>query len=152
HPTVEAAGPSNNPVPVPDSKGVVGDRNTLVVPFNDIDTLVNTLGANRGEVAAIVVEPVCFNMGAVLPRDGYLQWLRELATKHDVVLVFDEVVSGFRVAPGGAQQYYNVKPDLSTFAKAMANGFPIGAVAGRKDLMEISGPKGGVSYGGMYNG
>jgi len=93
-----------------------------------------------------------FNIGCATPREGYLEALREMTEANDVLLIFDEVISGFRLSPGGAQEYYGVTPDLATFAKAIANGFPLSAVAGREDIMKITQPGGKVGYGGLYNG
>jgi glutamate-1-semialdehyde 2,1-aminomutase len=93
-----------------------------------------------------------YNVGCALPNEGYLQGLREVTESKDIPLIFDEVISGFRVAPGGAQEYYRVKPDLVTLAKAIANGFPMSAVAGREDVMRSSAPGGKTGYGGVYNG
>jgi glutamate-1-semialdehyde 2,1-aminomutase len=91
-------------------------------------------------------------MGCVLPKEGYLESVRKITKENDVLLIFDEVITGFRLAPGGAQEYFGVTPDLATFAKAMANGFPLSAVAGRRDIMMVSDPKGKVAYMGTYNG
>jgi glutamate-1-semialdehyde 2,1-aminomutase len=100
----------------------------------------------------VICEPVNYNSGCITPRPGYLQTLREQATKHGVVLIFDEVLSGFRMAPGGAQAYYSVTPDLCTLAKAVANGLPLAVVAGKRDLMQHLSPVGPAAHSGTYTG
>jgi glutamate-1-semialdehyde 2,1-aminomutase len=122
-------------------------EHTEVLPWNDLPALEARLA--QGDVAAVITEPLW--RGYIAPRAGYLEGLREITRRHDVVLIFDEIVSGFRVGPGGAQAMFGVLPDLTTFAKAMANGFVIGAVAGRRDLMSLIGG-GPVVHPGTYNG
>jgi glutamate-1-semialdehyde 2,1-aminomutase len=122
-------------------------ENTVVLPWNDLDAVEARLA--RGDVAAVLTEPLW--RGYITARPGYLEGLREITRRHDVVLIFDEIVSGFRVAPGGAQSVFGVLPDLTTFAKAMANGFVISAVSGRRDLMSLIGG-GPVVHPGTYNG
>ena len=141
--------------PQPESEGLVSDISSRVaiVPFNDASSLEAVLKRNRDEFAAVIVEPVMFNSGCVLPRDGYLEELREITERYDVLLIFDEVITGFRMAPGGAQEFYGVKPDISIFAKAIANGFPLSAVVGLRDVMDVTTPgKGKVAFSGTYNG
>jgi glutamate-1-semialdehyde 2,1-aminomutase len=121
-----------------------------VLPWNDFDAIERYLSANAAKIAGIITEPVMLNTGGILPREGYLQHLRKLATAHGVVLIFDEVITGFRVALGGAQQLYGVTPDLSIFAKAMGAGFPVSALAGRRDIMELF-ASGRVNHSGTYN-
>ena len=137
-------------------KGMLDEAvdNTLVCTFNDLDDVERTLKENRGEVAALIVEPIQHNVGCVLPRPGFLEGLRELCTRHGVILIFDEVITGFRHHLGGYQKLAGVTPDLTTMGKAMANGFAIAAVAGRKDLMERfnTRPGGDVWFSGTYNG
>ena len=125
---------------------------TTIVPWNDIEAVRQTLDAAPSDYAAIFVEVIPHNIGCVVPEPGYLAGLRELATKHGVVLIFDEVITGFRHGLGGYQRVAGVTPDLTTFAKAMANGYPIAAVAGRADLMDRLAPGGGVMFAGTYNG
>jgi glutamate-1-semialdehyde 2,1-aminomutase len=127
-------------------------QQTLILPFNDIETLAETLQTRGEEIAAILVEVIPHNIGCVLPRPEFLAALRELSTQHGAVLIFDEVITGFRHALGGYQSIAGVTPDLSTFAKAMANGYPIAALAGRADYMDRFGPGGGVAFAGTYNG
>ena len=122
-------------------------EHTEVLPWNNLQAVEDRLA--RGDVAAVITEPLW--RGYIAPAQDYLAGLREICTRHDVVLIFDEIVSGFRVGPGGGQEMFGITPDLSTFAKALANGFPIGAVAGRKDLMSLIGG-GPVIHPGTYNG
>jgi len=122
-------------------------EHTEVLPWNDLDAVEERLA--RGDVAAVITEPLW--RGYIMAQPGFLAGLREITTRHNVVLIFDEIVSGFRVAPGGAQSVFGVLPDLTTFAKAMANGFVISAVAGRRDLMSLIGG-GPVIHPGTYNG
>jgi glutamate-1-semialdehyde 2,1-aminomutase len=121
-----------------------------VLPWNDFDAIERYVSANAERVAAIITEPVMLNTGGILPKEGYLQHLRRVATAHGVVLIFDEVITGFRVALGGAQELYGVTPDLSIFAKAMGAGFPVSALAGRRDIMELF-ASGRVNHSGTYN-
>lgn len=125
---------------------------TLVLPFNDVETLSETLRTQHNEVAAVLVEIIPHNIGCVLPRPEFLAALRELTTDYGIVLIFDEVITGFRHGLGGYQQICGVTPDLSTFAKAMANGYPIAALVGNAELMDRFAPGGGVMFAGTYNG
>jgi glutamate-1-semialdehyde 2,1-aminomutase len=143
------APPADASGPVAGSLGQAEEtREIVVLPWNDLAALQGRLAQN--DVAGVIMESVMCNSGAILPLPGYLEGVREACTKAGTVLVFDEVVTGFRVAPGGAQARLGVTPDLATFAKAIANGFPVAAVAGRKDLMELMTQ--GVVHGGTYNG
>jgi glutamate-1-semialdehyde 2,1-aminomutase len=121
-----------------------------VLPWNDFDAIERYVSANAERIAAIITEPVMLNTGGILPKDGYLQHLRQVATAHGIVLIFDEVITGFRVALGGAQGLYGVTPDLSIFAKALGAGFPVSALAGRRDIMELF-ASGRVNHSGTYN-
>lgn len=154
HPEFDLAGPAKNPQPVPASLGL--DRaaigSSIVFPYNDAESARRIIMSNKDEIAAVMIEPICFNTGALMPKKGFLEELRETTSELGIPLIFDEVITGFRIAPGGAQQYFNIKPDLSIFGKAMANGYPISAIAGRADLINISGPGGKVAYAGTYNG
>ena len=127
-------------------------RDTLVVPFNDLHAMDRALCAHKGHVAAIIVEPVAGNMGVVPPVPGYLQGLRDLASAHGVLLIFDEVMTGFRVHPGGAQSLYRVQPDLTTLGKVIGGGLPVGAYGGRRDIMEMVAPQGPVYQAGTLSG
>ena len=133
---------------VPD--GVVAD--TLLVPWNDIDAVRATIDANRDQIAAIIVEPVVGNMGCVPPRPGYLQALREITTQAGIVLVFDEVMTGFRLARGGAQELYGVVPDMTTLGKIVGGGMPIGVYGGKKEIMQRVAPLGPVYQAGTLSG
>lgn len=121
-----------------------------VLPWNDFEAIDRYVNANAARIAAIITEPVMLNTGGILPKPGYLQHLRRVAKAHDIVLIFDEVITGFRVALGGAQELYGVEPDLSVFAKALGAGFPVSALAGRKEIMELF-ASGRVNHSGTYN-
>lgn len=118
----------------------------IVLPWNDADIIERTL-KNEDDIAAIIMEPIMCDSGPILPKEGYLQEVRELATKYGVLLIFDEVITGFRVSLGGAQKYYGVTPDISTFAKAISSGYPFGAVVGKKEIMKC-----GIHASGTFNG
>jgi glutamate-1-semialdehyde 2,1-aminomutase len=139
---------------VPDSAGVPAAiaQTTALVPFNDLDAVRAVLEARDGEVAAVIVEPVAGNMGCVPPADGYLAGLRELTAKHGALLVFDEVMTGFRVALGGAQARYGVTPDLTCLGKIVGGGLPVGAYGGRREIMERIAPLGPVYQAGTLSG
>ena len=138
----------------PDSAGVPAEMagDTLTAEFNDIQSVRQLLDANVGQVAAIIVEPVAANMGVVPPAPGFLQGLRELCDQFGCLLIFDEVITGFRLAPGGAQEYYQVKADLVTYGKIIGGGMPVGAYGGRRDLMEQVAPLGPVYQAGTLSG
>ena len=138
----------------PSSSGVpVGAaRDTLTAQFNDLASVQALLEANRGEVAAVIVEPVAANMGVVGPAPGFLQGLRELCDAHGTLLIFDEVITGFRLAPGGAQEYFGVKADLVTYGKIIGGGMPVGAYGGSRALMEQVAPCGSVYQAGTLSG
>ena len=130
------------------SESVIGD--IIVLPWNDVAAVEQTLAEHGSDIAAIITEPVMCNTGVIPPAPGYLEALRSMSSAHRVVLIFDEVITGFRLAIGGAQQRFGVTPDLSTFAKAMAGGFPISALVGRADIMSLFG-SGKVNHSGTYN-
>lgn len=138
----------------PDSPGVTAGtaKDTLIAPFNNLAYVERLLEENNSQVAAVILEPVVGNMGCVLPAPGYLQGLRELCTKHNVVLIFDEVMTGFRLAPGGAQELYGVKPDLTTMGKIIGGGLPVGAYGGRREIMDVISPLGKVYQAGTLSG
>jgi glutamate-1-semialdehyde 2,1-aminomutase len=125
---------------------------TTVVPYNDGDALEEAFHRHRGEIAAVVLEPVAANMGVVPPRPGYLERARELTQKHGALLVFDEVITGFRVARGGAQELYGVSADLTILGKILGGGLPVGGYGGRRDLMAQVAPSGGVYQAGTLSG
>jgi glutamate-1-semialdehyde 2,1-aminomutase len=137
HP-VEQLGPRENPTKIPDSEGIPASvfEDVVVAPWNDVPRLETILERHGHELAAIITEPIMANMGCILPRDGYLQQVSDLAHHYGVLFILDEVVTGFRYAPGGCQQFYNLRPDLSTFGKALGAGFPIGAVAGPRAILD----------------
>jgi glutamate-1-semialdehyde 2,1-aminomutase len=139
---------------LPDSPGVTAGAtaDTLVAPFNDLAATEAVLEANRGQVAAIIVEPVAGNMGLVPPVPGYLEGLRRLASVHGAVLIFDEVMTGFRVAYGGAQQRFGVVPDLTCLGKIVGGGLPVAAYGGRAELMRLVAPAGRVYQAGTLSG
>jgi len=152
HPDLAKAGPRQRPNALPGSPGIpeVIGQTLAVLPWNDVDA-VEQLVAERGqEIAAILTEPIMGNTGVIPPKPGYLQALRDIATANGIVLIFDEVITGFRVAPGGAQELYRVTPDLTTMAKALGGGFPVAAIGGRYDIMDqVS--DGAVLHAGTYN-
>jgi len=121
-----------------------------VLPWNDFEAIDRYVSANATKIAAIITEPVMLNTGGILPKQGYLQHLRRVTKQHGIVLIFDEVITGFRVALGGAQELYDVEPDLSVFAKALGAGFPVSALAGRREIMELF-ASGRVNHSGTYN-
>ena len=149
-PGLDAAGPHDAPVAVAGSKGQLsGSADGLVVlPWNDLELVEKRLA--KGDIAAIIMEAAMCNAGAVHPAAGYLEGVRAACDKYGTILIFDEVITGFRLAPGGAQERFGVTPHLSTFGKAIANGFPVAAIAGRADLMDMF-STGGVVHGGTYN-
>ena len=139
---------------VPDSPGVpkaLADL-TLTLPYNDFDAATRMFAEVGAEVAAVIVEPIVGNANCILPREGYLQHLRALCTQHGALLIFDEVMTGFRVALGGAQQRYGVVPDLSTFGKIIGGGMPVGAYGGRADLLNQIAPAGPIYQAGTLSG
>src|SRR5258705_9490938 len=139
---------------IPDSRGVpaVLAALTLTLPFNDLDA-VRELFRQRGEeIAALIVEPVAGNMGVVAPAPGFLAGLREITAQHGALLIFDEVITGFRVAYGGAQELYGVRPDLTCLGKIIGGGLPVGAYGGRRDVMDHVAPLGGVYQAGTLSG
>ncbi len=149
-----AAGSGVATMGTPDSPGVTRStaKDTLTAPFNDLDKTGFLIDENAGEIAAIILEPVVGNMGCVLPTPGFLAGLRQLCDKHGILLIFDEVMTGFRLAPGGAQELYNVLPDLTTLAKIIGGGMPVGAYGGKKEIMEMVSPEGPVYQAGTLSG
>ncbi|MHC1744096.1 MAG: glutamate-1-semialdehyde 2,1-aminomutase [Syntrophobacteraceae bacterium] len=139
---------------IPGSPGVPEEivRNTLSLPFNDLDEVKSVLEREGSEVAAIIVEPVPANMGLVPPRPEYLAGLRQLCDRYGVVLIFDEVITGFRLAPGGAQQHYGVMPDLTCLGKIIGGGLPVGAYGGTREIMTHLAPAGNVYQAGTLSG
>ncbi|MEN6329511.1 MAG: glutamate-1-semialdehyde 2,1-aminomutase [Methanobacteriaceae archaeon] len=141
-------------VGLPDSPGVPEEttNNTILVPFNDEEALVEIFDRMGDEIAAIILEPVMGNVGCIEPKEGFLKFLKDLTEQNDSALIFDEVITGFRLSRGGAQEYYGVTPDLVTMGKILGGGFPMGALAGKKELMEMIAPSGDVYQAGTFNG
>ncbi len=139
---------------LPDSAGVPASLAALTgtLPFNDVEAVRRAFEGRGGEIAAVIVEPVAGNMGVIRPAPGFLQGLRELTARHGALLIFDEVITGFRVAYGGAQSLYGVSPDLTCLGKIIGGGLPVGAYGGRRDLMEQVAPLGAVYQAGTLSG
>ncbi|MCY7418206.1 MAG: aminotransferase class III-fold pyridoxal phosphate-dependent enzyme, partial [Chloroflexi bacterium] len=138
HPDLALAGPRDRPIALPGTPGIpeVIGQTLIVLPWNE-KSAVEQLIAEQGHlIAAILTEPIMGNTGVIPPQPGYLQFLREITTANDIVLIFDEVISGFRVALGGAQELDGVTPDITTMAKALGGGFPVAALAGRRDIID----------------
>jgi glutamate-1-semialdehyde 2,1-aminomutase len=152
HPDLAAAGDREHPLAVPGSRGLTPhvEDDLVILPFNDANAVSAYLAEHGREVAAIILEPILCNTGAIVPVPGYLELLRDLTKRHDALLIFDEIITGFRVAAGGAQELLGVTPDLSVFGKAMAGGMQLSALAGRADVMDdIS--TGRVAHAGTFN-
>jgi glutamate-1-semialdehyde-2,1-aminomutase len=141
-------------VGLPDSPGVPEDttKNTVLIPFNDKKAVTDLIEKERNDIAAIIVEPIMGNVGFIPPKGDYLKFLRKITAENNIILIFDEVITGFRIAEGGAQEYFGVTPDLVTFGKILGGGFPIGALAGKKELMKMIAPSGTVYQAGTFNG
>ena len=138
----------------PDSAGVTegNAKDTLVVPYNDIEELESLFKKEGGSIAALILEPVPCNYGLILPKEGYLKKVRELCTEYGILLIFDEVITGFRLSAGGAQELFGVKPDLTTLGKIIGGGLPVGAYGGRADIMAKIAPEGPVYQAGTLSG
>jgi glutamate-1-semialdehyde 2,1-aminomutase len=138
----------------PDSAGIPAALAalTLALPFNDVDAVRAAFAQNKGEIAAVIVEPIPANAGLIPPQPGFLETLRELCTAHGTLLIFDEVMTGFRLGRGGAQELLGVRPDLSCFGKVIGGGLPVGAVGGRADIMDYFAPTGPVYQAGTLSG
>jgi len=149
----EQLGPRGSGLAAPNSLGIPKGIVEYVInlPFNDLEILEETLAKQHEEIAAIFVEPIMGNAAGIMPKPGYLQSMRDLCDKYGVMLVFDEVKTGFRIANGGAQEYFGIKADLATYAKSMGNGFPIAAIGGKDDVMMTIQP-GSMAHGGTYSG
>ncbi len=139
---------------IPDSAGVPAGctRDTLTAVYNDLGSVQAIFDQFRGEIAAVIVEPVAANMGVVLPKEGFLEGLRKICTEQGSLLIFDEVITGFRLSLSGAQGYFGVEPDLTTFGKIIGGGMPVGAYGGRKDVMKLIAPSGPVYQAGTLSG
>lgn len=149
-----AAGSGVATMGTPDSPGVTKGtaEDTLTAPYNDLEAVENLINKNEGQIAAIIIEPVAGNMGCVLPADGYLEGLRKLCDQHGIVYIFDEVMTGFRLARGGAQEVFNVAPDITTLGKIIGGGMPVGAYGGKKEIMDYVSPAGPVYQAGTLSG
>ncbi len=147
------AGSGATTMGVPDSAGVLADivAHTRQVPYNDPEALESLLTVNA-DIAALIIEPVQGNVGPILPEDTYLQDIREITRAHDVLLIFDEVITGYRLGIGGAQELYRVQPDITTLGKIIGGGLPIGAFGGRREIMELVAPQGPVYQAGTFSG
>ncbi len=139
---------------LPDSPGVTAGnaKDTLLANYNDLASVEQLFNEDGENIAAIIVEPVAGNMGVVLPKKGFLEGLREIATKNGALLIFDEVITGFRLAKGGAQEYFNVKPDITTLGKIIGGGLPVGAYGGKKEIMDQLAPNGPIYQAGTLSG
>jgi len=139
---------------LPDSPGVPEEttKNTILIPFNNEEAVLELIKNDGNSIAAIILEPIMGNVGFIPPMEGYLEFLRKITAENDIILIFDEVITGFRIASGGAQEHFGVTPDLVTFGKILGGGFPIGALTGKKDLMEMIAPSGSVYQAGTFNG
>jgi glutamate-1-semialdehyde 2,1-aminomutase len=151
-PPLDKVGPADHPARIPVGRGIPPEHyeHTLIAVWNDLDAVERVIREHRDDLAAVITEPVMANKGFIGPEPGFLQGLREITRANDVLLILDEVITGFRFAPGGAQEVYGVQPDLATFAKAMANGASIGAFAGRREIMSLLGDM-TVRHAGTYN-
>lgn len=149
-----SAGSGVTTLGLPDSPGVPEGsvQDTIVIPFNDMDAAAAIFEEAGTDIAAVILEPVAGNMGVVPPQDGYLENLRELTREYGALLIFDEVMTGFRVSLGGAQAYYGVTPDLTTLGKVIGGGLPVGAYGGRRDIMETIAPVGSMYQAGTLSG
>ncbi|HWQ64373.1 MAG TPA: glutamate-1-semialdehyde 2,1-aminomutase [Methanospirillum sp.] len=138
----------------PDSAGVPADlvKHTRQIPYNDIESLSSLLEKDASSIAALILEPVLGNIGPILPEKGYLEDVRAVTAEHDVLLIFDEVITGYRLGIGGAQRFFGIKPDLTTLGKILGGGLPIGAFGGRKDIMSMVAPAGPVYQAGTFSG
>lgn len=138
----------------PTSLGVPEDttKNTIVLPYNDVEAVREVLEREGNDVAALIVEPVLANVGLILPKPDYLVNLRKLTSQYGVVLIFDEIITGFRLALGGAQEFFNVTPDMATLGKALGGGFPLAVFGGRAEIMQYISPVGGVYQAGTFSG
>ena len=145
------SGSAHNGISVSDGGLDEVSKNTLVVEYNNIEDLQKTISKNK-DIAGVIVEPILANMGLILPEKNFLSDLRKITKENNIPLIFDEVVTGFRVSPGGAQEYFGIKPDITTLAKALSNGFTISAVGGKKEIMNLLSPGGKVYQASTFAG
>ncbi len=148
------AGSGQATLGIPASAGVPKDfiKYTLTLPYNDIKKVKETVKKYQNDLAAIIVEPVLANCGVVLPKEGFLQDLRKIADEYNIILIFDEVITGFRISYAGAQGYFDVKPDLTCLGKIIGGGLPVGAFGGKKEIMQLLAPQGPVYQAGTLSG
>ena len=151
HPAIDQAGPDDRPVPVAQGPGMPKgvEENLIILPWNDAQALADAIAREGDNIAAVLTEPVMCNTGCILPLPGYLETMRELTQRHGIVLIFDEVITGFRLGLAGAQGRLGIRPDLSVFAKGIGGGFPVAAAGGRADIMSLV-ANGTVSMAGTY--
>lgn len=149
-----AAGSGVATMGTPDSPGVTKGtaEDTLTAPYNNLDAVEELIQKNKDQIAAIIIEPVAGNMGCVLPKEGFLEGLRKICDTHGIVYIFDEVMTGFRLAKGGAQEVFNVMPDITTLGKIIGGGLPVGAYGGKKEIMDLVSPAGPVYQAGTLSG
>ena len=152
HPDLGKAGPDDRPVPVPQGPGMMGSlaEHLIILPWNDVGALRDAIRREGPSIAAVLTEAVMCNTGCILPEPGYLEAMRELTAKAGIVLIYDEVITGFRLNVAGAQGHYGIVPDLSVFAKGLGGGFPVAALGGRRDIMSLV-ADGTVSMAGTYS-
>lgn len=153
HPSDKAIDENGHCIPEPQGPGLPeGIKDSLIIlQWNDLDSLKETIEKYHDDIAAVITEPIMCNTGCILPKEGYLQGMRQLTEEYGIVLIFDEVITGFRTALGGAQEYYNIKPDLSVFAKGVGGGYPVACLGGKKEIMKLV-DDGIVSVAGTYAG
>ena len=151
-PPVDQAGPASTPTPILPSRGQVANAadNLIILPWNDLELVKSTFAQCGEQIAAVITEPVMCNSGSLLPQPGFLEGLRDLCTRYESALIFDEVITGFRLALGGAQELFRVTPDLATYAKGIASGFSLSAVTGKAEFMDLI-SNGQVTHAGTYN-
>ncbi len=145
------SGSAHNGISISDGGLDEVSKNTLVVPYNNSEELEKTITKTK-DIAGVIIEPILANMGLILPENNFLSKVRKITKDNDVPLIFDEVVTGFRVSPGGAQQHFGIKPDITTLAKALGNGFTVAAVGGKKEIMDLLSPNGKVYQASTYAG
>ena len=145
------SGLAHNGISVSDGGLDEVSKNTLVVQYNNVEDLEKTITKNK-DIAGVIIEPILANMGLILPENNFLTDVRKITKENDIPLIFDEVVTGFRVAPGGAQQHFKIKPDITTLAKALGSGFTVAAVGGQKEIMDLLSPGGKVYQASTYAG
>jgi glutamate-1-semialdehyde 2,1-aminomutase len=153
YPPVGGAGYRRSPLKFPQGSGIphiIGDL-VVSIPYNDFELLESRISDHHHELAAVIFEPIMGNTASIMPREGFIEKIRELCTKYGIVMIMDEVKTGFRIAPGGAQEYFGIKADMVTYAKALGNGFPVAAIGGKREIMGEIGP-GMIAQGGTYAG